>query len=77
MSHRNLYAKVLILAVLCLSSFAGAQVPWHLNYENGLEALRAGNYQHAVESLRMALEVNRAPASRVKLYGTRYIPYYP
>ena len=25
----------------------------------------------------MALEVNRAPASRVKLYGTRYIPYYP
>ena len=25
----------------------------------------------------MALEVNRTPASRVKLYGTRYIPYYP
>ncbi len=25
----------------------------------------------------MALDVNRSPASRVKLYGTRYIPYYP
>ena len=25
----------------------------------------------------MALEVNPAPAARVKLYGTRYIPYYP
>ena len=77
MSHRHLYAKVLILAVVCLSSFAGAQVPWHLNYENGLEALRSRNYQGAVEALRMALEVNRTPASRVKLYGTRYIPYYP
>ena len=77
MSHRNLFAKLLILAVLCLSSFAGAQVPWHLNYENGLEALRSRNYQRAVESLRMALEINRAPAARVKLYGTRYIPYYP
>ena len=77
MSHRNLFAKPLILAVLCLSSFAGAQVPWHLNYENGLEALRSRNYQRAVESLRMALEINRAPAARVKLYGTRYIPYYP
>ena len=68
---------MLILAVVCLSSFAGAQVPWHLNYENGLEALRSRNYQGAVEALRMALEVNRTPASRVKLYGTRYIPYYP
>ena len=63
--------------MLCLSSIADAQVPWHLNYENGLEALRSRNYEGAVESLRMALEVNRAPASRVKLYGTRYIPYYP
>ena len=77
MSHRNLFSKPLLLAVLCLSSFAATQVPWHLNYEKGLEALRSRNYQDAVESLRMALDVNRSPASRVKLYGTRYIPYYP
>ena len=77
MSHRDLFAKPLIFAVLCLSSVAATQVPWHLDYEKGLEALRSRNYQDAVESLRKALEVNRAPASRVKLYGTRYIPYYP
>ena len=77
MSRRGLFAKPVVLAVFCLSSFAGAQVPWHLHYEKGLEALRSRNYQDAVESLQMALELNRAPASRVKLYGTRYIPYYP
>ena len=77
MRHKKQFARLTTLVALCLSPIVSAEVVWHLNYEKGLEALRSQNYEDAIESLRSALEVNRAPASRVKLYGTRYIPYYP
>jgi hypothetical protein len=77
MRHRRVRKALSLTLVLCLSPVAGAQIAWHLHYEKGLEALDSQNYEHAIESLRMALAINRAPAARVKLYGTRYIPYYP
>lgn len=77
MSRRILFTGAMIVVAVFVSAGVSGQVPWHLNYEQGLEALQERNYQDAVASLRLALEVNRAPAARVKLYGTRYIPYYP
>ena len=67
---------VVVSVVLSLSS-VGAQVPWHSDYEEGLEALDSQDYTSAIDSLVVALESNATPASRVKLYGTRYFPYYP
>jgi len=64
-----------ILLIFILNSHAGGE--WFKDYENGIKAMEAGDYQRASYMFRKALEGNSKDNNKVRTYGMHFIQYYP
>jgi len=58
-------------------STAYAEQEWYYYYELGLQQLRDGNAQAAVENLLRAIEKGPEPGPRRRTYGTFFKDFYP
>ncbi|GBC85782.1 hypothetical protein HRbin11_02235 [bacterium HR11] len=58
-------------------STAHADQEWYYYYELGLQRLRDGNAQAAVENLLQAIEKGPEPGPRRRTYGTFFKDFYP
>jgi len=58
-------------------STAYADQEWYYYYELGLQQIRDGNAQAAVENLRRAIEKGPEPGPRRRTYGTFFKDFYP
>jgi len=56
---------------------ARGQLPWHLAYKNGLEAMQRGEWNRAVEHFQNALKVKDRDNKKMRAVGAMFIEYFP
>src|ERR1044071_9973053 len=61
-----------------LLAFASvAQASWYDDYDAGLNAARAGNWNVVVQKMSAAIKGNSKEQNKAKTYGTIFINYHP
>ncbi|MCS7312603.1 MAG: hypothetical protein NZ742_06785 [Acidobacteria bacterium] len=74
--YLRLWVFMGVMTVVGLSN-AYADQEWYYYYELGLQRLRDGNAQAAVENLLQAIEKGPEPGPRRRTYGTFFRDFYP
>lgn len=69
--------RPLILAALLLAIAGIASGSWYDDYDAGLKAVRAGNWNAVVTSMTAAIRQNGNEGNRVKTYGMDFRNYHP
>ena len=75
---RKTICSLMILAVITLVS-AQQDRKWYLNYIDGMELIKKGDYAQAIQMLEYAIAQKGKPEKSTKFYGVMrgsYIPYY-
>jgi hypothetical protein len=75
-AHREIWAVVVLLAVVGVQARPASAEQWHELYGDGLTALRNGQARRAVELLQRAIEERPRPGTLVPTYGTNFEPEY-
>lgn len=75
-TYLRVFVLVGVMTVGALST-ADADQEWYYYYELGLQRLRDGNAQAAVENLLQAIEKGPEPGPRRRTYGTFFKDFYP
>jgi tetratricopeptide (TPR) repeat protein len=70
--------RILALTLLSLALSGGvAWASWYDDYDDGLAAVRKGNWATAVQKMSAAIKGNAKEGDRVRTYGTIMINYHP
>jgi tetratricopeptide (TPR) repeat protein len=71
-------ARTLAVSLLLLTFVAAtAEASWYDDYDKGLDAARAGNWNAVVTHMTAAIKGNPKEANKAKTYGTIFINYKP
>jgi tetratricopeptide (TPR) repeat protein len=68
---------VWVVLVFCPTGEVRAQEPWYVAYENGVKAVREGQWELAETKLKAALRDGPSQGRNVKAYGLRFIDFVP
>ncbi|HEX2060385.1 MAG TPA: tetratricopeptide repeat protein, partial [Thermoanaerobaculia bacterium] len=69
--------RTLAVALLALAIATSAMASWYDDYDDGLTAIRKGNWNLAVQKMSAAIKGNPKEGDRVRTYGTIMINYHP
>ncbi|MEJ2636099.1 MAG: CsgG/HfaB family protein [Calditrichia bacterium] len=71
-------AVVLFIAFLSGGNAVFAGVPsWYTAYQNGLNAVEAGDWNSGIENFREALKSKNKDSGKMRAFGAIFIEYYP
>lgn len=59
------------------SKLAENKLPWYFHYEFGVDLMKAGDAQRAINSFLLGANVREEPARNKRMYGMWYIDYQP
>jgi len=59
------------------SKLANNKLPWYFHYEFGMDLMKAGDAQRAIEAFQMGANVREDPSRNKRMYGMWYIDYLP
>lgn len=69
--------RTLAVALLALAVATSAAASWYDDYDDGLAAIRKGNWSLAAQKMSAAIKGNAKEGDRVRTYGTIMINYHP
>jgi tetratricopeptide (TPR) repeat protein len=69
--------RTLAVALLTLALATAAHASWYDDYDDGLAAIRKGNWSVAVQKMSAAIKGNPKEGDRTRTYGTIMINYHP
>jgi tetratricopeptide (TPR) repeat protein len=69
--------RTLALALLTLAIATAAQASWYDDYDDGLAAIKKGNWNLAALKMSAAIKGNPKEGDRTRTYGTIMINYHP
>jgi len=69
--------RTLAVALLALTLATAAHASWYDDYDDGLAAIRKGNWSVAVQKMSAAIKGNPKEGDRTRTYGTIMINYHP
>ena len=69
--------RTLAVALFALAFANVAMASWYDDYDDGLAAIRKGNWNLAVQKMSAAIKGNAKEGDRVRTYGTILINYHP
>ena len=70
--------RLVTLVALCTALSAGvALASWYDDYDNGLNAIKAGQWKTAVDKMTSAIAGNHNENSNARTYGAIFINYHP
>lgn len=69
--------RTLAVALLTLALATAAHASWYDDYDDGLAAIRKGNWNVAVQKMSAAIKGNPKEGDRTRTYGTIMINYHP
>ncbi len=69
--------RTLAVALITLAVAAAAHASWYDDYDDGLAAIRKGNWNAAVQKMSAAIKGNPKEGDRTRTYGTIMINYHP
>jgi tetratricopeptide (TPR) repeat protein len=71
-------ARSIAVAVICVLVSAGvANASWYDDYDAGVKAARAGNWQVVVDRMTKAINGNAKEDNKARTYGAIFINYHP
>lgn len=72
------WTRLVTLVALCTALSAGvAFASWYDDYDDGLNAIKAGQWKKAVDKMTAAIAGNKNESSNIRTYGTIFINYHP
>lgn len=71
------HARRSIIAVLVFAVASIANASWYDDYDAGLKAVRAGNWNAVVTSMTAAIKGNGTEGNKVRTYGMDFRNYHP
>lgn len=69
--------RTLAVALFALAFATSAMASWYDDYDDGLAAIKKGNWTLAVQKMSAAIKGNAKEGDRVRTYGTILINYHP
>lgn len=70
--------RIQFLAVLCFATTIGvANASWYDDYEDGIKAVRAGDWARVISRMTSAINGNAKEGNNVRTYGAIFINYKP
>jgi tetratricopeptide (TPR) repeat protein len=69
--------RILTIALLTLAAATAAYASWYDDYDDGLAAIRKGNWSVAAQKMSAAIKGNPKEGDRTRTYGTIMINYHP
>lgn len=69
--------RTFAVAVLLLSLATAAHASWYDDYDAGLAAARAGNWNVVVQKMSAAIKGNPTESNKARTYGAIFINYHP
>ena len=70
--------RIGLLAIISFAAAIGvANASWYDDYEDGIKAARAGNWQRVVDTMSKAIAGNKTEANNARTYGAIFINYKP
>ena len=69
--------RVLRIAVLCLAVAGSASASWYDDYDAGVKAARAGNWNVVVDKMTKAIAGSGNESNKARTYGAIFINYHP
>ncbi|HEY0159698.1 MAG TPA: tetratricopeptide repeat protein [Thermoanaerobaculia bacterium] len=69
--------RILALTLLTLAAATSAYASWYDDYDDGLAAIRKGNWSVAAQKMSAAIKGNPKEGDRTRTYGTIMINYHP
>ncbi|HEY0141882.1 MAG TPA: tetratricopeptide repeat protein [Thermoanaerobaculia bacterium] len=69
--------RTFAVAVLLLSFATAAHASWYDDYDAGLAAARAGNWNVVVQKMTAAIKGNASENNKARTYGAIFINYHP
>lgn len=70
--------RVSVTAAICVLALAGvASASWYDDYNDGLAAVRAGNWSVAASKMSAAIAARPKEGNKERAYGTIFINYHP
>jgi tetratricopeptide (TPR) repeat protein len=70
--------RLVIMVAICAALSAGvALASWYDDYDNGLNAIKAGQWKTAVDKMTAAIAGNHNENSNARTYGAIFINYHP
>jgi tetratricopeptide (TPR) repeat protein len=70
-------ARTLFAVLLTLALASAAHASWYDDYDAGLAAARAGNWQTVIAKMTSAIKGNPAENNKARTYGAIFINYHP
>ena len=77
MSPKGISNIIILFLVLIYNTQLLASGEWYILYEEGIEAMEAGDYNTASELFIEAIQDNPDDNDNVRTYGMHFIEYYP
>jgi len=69
--------RILVVSLLALLFASSAFASWYDDYDAGLNAARAGNWQAVVQRMTAAIKGNGKENDKARTYGAIFINYHP
>ena len=70
--------RAIAVTVICvLGSASVANASWYDDYDAGVKAARAGNWQVVVDRMTKAINGNPKEDNKARTYGAIFINYHP
>jgi tetratricopeptide (TPR) repeat protein len=77
MIRQSMIRRTFAVALFALAVATSAMASWYDDYDDGLAAIKKGNWNLAVQKMSAAIKGNPKEGDRVRTYGTILINYHP